>query len=306
LINVRYLMGSLFGSAFSVYLFLAFILVSPSKQYAQRREGAWKYLAPLPVSGAAIFFSKEWGRVIACGVLESLCIFGFLGLLGILFLETFKAADPIILKGRIVKSIFFIVILSIVSGCAGLTPPPRPDSCDIASFVSSRNVHGDCKKAICKEGKVVLIEDLTQTAPVDDWAEEKFCLRHPINCYRANVLKRKTEQWQKELDGKHWKKERNGLGDAARHAHLMCVLAERFGADFARGLGIAHEEDSEYLIFSRKAAPGNPCCEKVMDLYNNEIGILLAGNPGSCAEKVLNSLHLLRHSLCPGKEKGSE
>jgi hypothetical protein len=240
------------------------------------------------------------------GVVESLCIFGFLSLLGILCLETFKAADPIILKGRIAKSIFFIAILSIVSGCAGLTPPPRSDSCDIASFVPSRNVYGDCKKEICKEGKVVLIEDLTRMAPVDDWAEEKFCLRHPINSYQANVLKRKTEQWQKEMDGKHWKKERNGLGDAARHAHLMCVLAERFGADFARGLGRAHEEDSEYLIFSRKAAPGNPCCEKVMDLYNNEIGILLAGNPGSCAEKVLNSLHLLRHSLCPGKEKGTE
>jgi len=219
---------------------------------------------------------------------------------------TLKAADHIILKGGLGKGIFLIAITSVLSGCTGLTPPPMSDSFDIVSFAPSQKVYGECKREICEEGKVVLVEDLTQSAPVDDWAEERFCLRHPINCYKANGLKGKTEQWQKDLDGKHWKKDRNGLGDAARHAHLMCVLAERFGVDFARGLGIAHEEDSEYLIFFRKAAPSNPCCEKVMDLYNNEIGIQLAGNPGSCAEKVLNSLHLLRHSLCPGKEKGNE
>jgi hypothetical protein len=84
------------------------------------------------------------------------------------------------------------------------------------------------------------------------------------------------------------------------------MLAEQFGADFARGLSSAHEEDSEYLIFFRKAAPGNPCCEKIMDLHNNEIGILLADQPGSCEEKVLASLHLLEYSLCTDDKSGDE
>jgi len=265
-----------------------------------------KYLAPFPAFAAAAFFLKEWDSVIAYGVLESLCIFGFLSLLGILCLGMFKAAKNIFFKGGFAKSAFFIAIVFAVSGCATPTLSLKSDSCDVASFTPSQNVHGLCKKEVCQDGKVVRVEDLTQTAIVDDWAEERFCLRHPIACHKAYALKQKTEQWQEGFDGKYWAKERNGLGDAARHAYLVCVLTEHFGADFARGLSTAHEEDSEYLIFFRKAAPGNPCCEKVMDLHNNEIGILLAGKPGSCEEKVLTSLHLLLHSLCPYDNKSGE
>lgn len=304
--DARYLTGLLFGGAFSVYLFPAFILLALFRNYGQRRTGALKYLAPFLVIAAAAFFLKEWDSRIAYGVLESLGIFGFLSLLGILCLGMSKAAKNVVLKERVGKSVFFIAIILALSGCAAPTLSLKSDSCDVAGFTPSRNVYGLCKKEVCQDGKVVWLEDLTQTAPVDDWAEERFCLRHPINCYRAYALKRKTEQWQKGLDGKYWTEKRNGLGDAARHAHLTCVLAERFGADFARGLSTAHEEDSEYLIFFRKGAPGNPCCEKVMDLHNNEIGILLAGKPGSCEEKVLTSLHLLRHSLCPYDRKSGE
>jgi hypothetical protein len=43
---------------------------------------------------------------------------------------------------------------------------------------------------------------------------------------------------------------------------------------------------------------GNRCCDKTMDLYNNRIGMGLAGQPGTCEDKVLKALSLLRHSLC--------
>ena len=208
--------------------------------------------------------------------------------------------------GNFIKHFFYGLIILTVSACAASPPLLKSDSCNAASFTPSQNVYGLCKKEVCQDGKIVWMEDITQTAPVDDWAEERFCLLHPINCYRAYDLKRKTENWQKDNDGKYWTKKRNGLGDAARHAHLACVLAERFGTDFTRGLLTAHEEDSEYLIFSRKGAPGNPCCEKVMDFHNNEIGIQLAGKPGSCEEKVLKSLNLMRHSLCPYDKKSEK
>jgi len=302
----RYLTGLLFGSAFSVCLFPAFMLLALSKDYGQRSTGVISYLGPFLALGVAPFFLKDLNSGLVYGVLESLSVFGSLSLLAILGLGLFKAARKIRLPRGVAKGLWLMAMISVFPSCAALPPSTRSDSCDIDSFKPPQGFRGDCKKAVCQDGKVVWAEDLTLTAPVDDWAEEKFCLRHPINCLRAHQLKRQTEKWQKEMDGKYWTKERNSVGDGARHAHLMCVLAERFGDDFARGLGIAHEEDSEYFVFSRKGGPGNPCCEKMMDLYNNEIGIMLARKPGSCEEKVLGSLHLLRHSMGAGKDKGHE
>jgi len=89
-----------------------------------------------------------------------------------------------------------------------------------------------------------------------------------------------------------------GLGDAARHAYLGCLLTERFGDNFAKGLLDAHEEDSTLMFGFGTAVGGNRCCDKLMDLHNNGIGIELAGQPGDCQKKVMNSLHRLRHSLC--------
>lgn len=205
------------------------------------------------------------------------------------------------------KIVYLAAMLSIISGCVASTRSLNSGACIDDSFVS-QNTPGDCKKEVCINGNIVSIEDLSQAAPVDDWAEEKFCLLHPINCYKAYTIK-KTSKWDQNMAdlGKYWgrKSLHNGLGDAARHTYLMCIFAEQFGVDFARGLGVAHEEDSGYLIFSHKGGTGNPCCEKVTDLYNNEIGILLAGKPGTCEDKVLNSLHLLRYSLCEEEKKES-
>jgi hypothetical protein len=90
----------------------------------------------------------------------------------------------------------------------------------------------------------------------------------------------------------------SGLGDAARHAYLGCTLAERFGGTFAKGLLDAHEEDSSVMFGFGTGAAGNRCCDKIMDLNNNRIGMELAGQPGNCEEKVMSSLPRLRHSLC--------
>jgi len=207
------------------------------------------------------------------------------------------------------KIVFLVVMIFIISGCVVSTHSINSNTYTDDSFVP-QNAPDDCKKEVYLNRKIVSIEDLTEASSVDDWSEEKFCLLHPINCYKAYTLK-KTSQWDQNMadSGKYWgrKSLHNYLGDSARHVYLMCMFAEQFGANFARRLGIAHEEDSGYLIFSQKGGVGNPCCEKVMDLYNNEIGIMLAGKQGTCEGKVVNSLHLLRHSLCEeGKENQSE
>ncbi len=299
--DARFATGLLFGNALSLCLAPAF--ASLFDRATRDKSSVVRYVTLPLVPSAAVFLLTAWDSVVAYVILESLCVSGFLALAAILAVGAAKAAWSLA-RDRTALRGLLVVALLLLGGCAA-SPGPRPsDACDAASFVAPRPAAA-CGTEVCRGGKVSIVEDLTLMSPVDDWAEEKFCLRHPLDCLRAYPLKDKTEQWQKSLMGKYWTKKdiRNGLYDAARHAHLMCVYAERFGADFARGLGIAHEEDSEYLIFSRKGAPSNPCCEKVMDLYNNEIGIMLATRPGSCEDKVLGSLHLLRHSLCEPEKK---
>ncbi|MDP2683299.1 MAG: hypothetical protein Q8P28_10990 [Deltaproteobacteria bacterium] len=196
------------------------------------------------------------------------------------------------------KLVYLAAILSIISGCAASTHTINSNTCIDNSFVP-QNANNDCKKEVCINGNIVSIEDLTETAPVYDWAEEKFCLFHPIDCLRAYSFK-KSSQWDQDMTKEYWgrKSLHNGLGDAARHAYLVCEMTKRFGAAFTKGLGNVHEEDNSVIFGFGKRGEGNKCCEKIMDLYNNQIGIDLAGEPGSCEENVLSSLHRLRHSLC--------
>lgn len=213
--------------------------------------------------------------------------------------------------------IFLLTTLFFIVGCSSTLPlvksdgsvPYSNESCStIADWAPPQNAPDDCKKEICINGSLVSVEDLTETTPVYDWTEEKFCLFHPIDCLRAYSIKNREFQWEHDMASKgFWERKslHNGLGDAARHAYLGCMLTERFSAEFAKGLLGAHEEDSGYLIFSHKGGTGNPCCEKVTDLYNNEIGIMLAGKPGTCEDKVLNSLNLLHYSLCEEEKKES-
>ena len=304
--DVRFLTGLLFGGGLSACLVSTLAFLLRPGDAAGGAPGAGSLFAPIAAASTAAFFLKDWDSVIAYGMLETLCVFGCLTLAGILAVGTFKAAGFILGKKDSAKNALVLVLICLLSACAAPQRVARTGACDEKTFVPAPNVYGDCRKEVCRDGRIVLAEDLASAAPVDDWAEEKFCLLHPIDCLRAYSLKAKTEEWQKENTGRYWTQNdlRNGLGDATRHAYMMCLMAEKFGADFARGVGVAHEEDSEYLIFTRKAAPSNPCCEKVMDLYNNEIGISLAARPGTCEEKVLSSLDQLKYLICRRGDKG--
>jgi len=304
--DVRFFTGLLFGGALSACLFPAIVFLLCPRDAAAGTPGIGRLFALIAGTVVAVFFLKSWDSFVAYGMIEALCVFGCLSLAGILAVGTFKAAGFILEKKDPAKNTLVLLLICLLSGCAAPQRVARTGACDEKTFVPAPNVYGDCRKEVCRDGRIVLAEDLASAAPVDDWAEEKFCLLHPIDCLRAYSLKTKTEEWQKENTGRYWTKDelRNGLGDATRHAYMMCLMTEKFGADFARGVGVAHEEDSEYLIFTRKAAPSNPCCEKVMDLYNNEIGISLAAKPGACEEKVLGSLDQLKYLICRRGDKG--
>lgn len=292
--ELRWGSGLLFGSALSVALVPALAVLY--RRAVEDGEGATlRYFAPILLPLVAAFLLPRWDSIVAFALLQSLSWLGFVAL-------------ACILAAGMARALRILAISLFLGACATTPPPEAPRACEAASFVASPVAPGLCRREACVEGRVALVEDLKPTAPVDDWAEERFCLANPFSCLQAHELKEKTEQWQREQVGKRWAKSetRYGIADAARHAYLMCLVTEKLGAEFARGLGKAHEEDSEYLVFFRHAAPGNPCCEKVQDLYNNEVGIALAGQPGACEEKVLASLHLLRHSLCAQGRTGTE
>jgi hypothetical protein len=181
-------------------------------------------------------------------------------------------------------------------------PPDVTASCPAVSGEAPyRNAPDACHKEICQEGYLRNVEDLSATAPVYDWAEEAFCFFHPIDCFNALSVIKHVRQWEQDMaDAGFWDRAslRSGLGDGARHAYLACILTERFGEEFANGLLDAHEEDSSVMFGFGTRKDGNRCCDKLMDLGNNRIGMELAGLSGSCEEKVMNSLHRLRHSIC--------
>jgi hypothetical protein len=201
----------------------------------------------------------------------------------------------------------YLLLAAVIScaGCSTTRPTITPDStvgCPaVPGEAPAQNAPDDCRKETCLDGRLTSIEDLTETAPVSGWAEEGFCFFHPIDCFRALSVKNHVRQWEQDkANAGSWDRAslQSGLGDAARHAYLGCLLTEQFGAEFAKGLLDAHEEDSSLMFGFGKAVAGNRCCDKLMDLSNNRLGIELAAKPGGCEEKVMNSLHLLRHSLC--------
>jgi hypothetical protein len=199
----------------------------------------------------------------------------------------------------------FLVGLFCLAGCSATLPTMTPDStvsCSTEPGVPPpQNAPGDCRKEICVDGHLLSVEELTETAPVSDWAEEAYCLFHPIDCFRALSVKNHVRQWEQDkANAGLWDRAsmQSGLGDAARHAYLGCKLTRQFGGAFAKGLLDAHEEDSSVMFGFGKGTEGNRCCDKLMDLHNNRIGMELAEQPGECEINVLNSLHRLRHSLC--------
>jgi len=196
-------------------------------------------------------------------------------------------------------------VLLYLAGCSATHPTIKPDSTVSCPAVPGeaplQNAPGDCRKEICSEGRLTSIEELTETALISDWAEEAFCLFHPIDCFGALSVKKHVRQWEQDMaNAGFWDRDslQSGLGDAARHAYLGCTLAEQFDDTFAKGLLDAHEEDSSVMFGFGTAKDGNRCCDRIMDQYNNRIGIELATQAGMCEEKVLQALRRLRHSLC--------
>jgi hypothetical protein len=199
----------------------------------------------------------------------------------------------------------FVPLLLHLAGCAATLPAEMPDvsdNCRLAPGEYPRQkASDDCLKEICVAGHVMSIEDFSETAAVADWALEKFCLFHPLDCFGALAVKNHVREWEQEKVREGlWSQAslQSGLGDAARHAYLACLLTGKFGADFAKGILDAHEEDSSLMFGFGTANAGNRCCDKLMDLYNNRIGIELASQPGECEGKVLKALPRLRHSIC--------
>ncbi|MBK5275968.1 MAG: hypothetical protein JJE30_13070 [Desulfuromonadales bacterium] len=209
----------------------------------------------------------------------------------------------------ILKCLLLIAMLCL-AGCSTTLPKltsgqPAVDGSTVCATepdgVPPQNAPDDCLKEVCRNGRPESIEELTETASVHDWAEEGFCFFHPFDCFRALSVKHHVRQWEQDkVKAGLWDHAslQSGMGDAARHAYLACILTERFGSTFAKGLLDAHEEDSSVMFGFGNAAKGNRCCDKVMDRYNNRIGMELAAQPGNCEEKSLKSLGRLRHSLC--------
>jgi hypothetical protein len=208
------------------------------------------------------------------------------------------------IKQHACATYLLLAILLCLTGCSATLPTVTPDSsvnCSTFTGEPPQNAPDDCRKEICVDGSLTSIEDLTETAPVSDWAEETFCFFHPIDCIGALSVKKHVRKWEQDMvNAGFWDRAslQSGLGDAARHAYLGCMLSEQFGNKFAKDLLDAHEEDSSVMFGFGTRTGGNRCCDKLMDLYNNQIGMELAGQTGTCEKKVMNSLHRLRHSLC--------
>jgi len=210
-----------------------------------------------------------------------------------------------VIRRHILLTCLFVPGPLYLAGCSATLPSVAPESTPscvtIAGEPLPQKAPDDCRKETCVEGRLTSSEDLTETAPVYAWAEESFCFFHPLDCISALSVKKHVRKWEQDLaNAGYWDRVslQSGLGDAARHAYLGCALTERFGEVFAKGLLDAHEEDNSVMFGFGTATARNRCCDKIMDLHNNRIGIELADQPGTCEEKVLKSLSRLRHSLC--------
>ena len=171
----------------------------------------------------------------------------------------------------------------------------KKEVCQGRSIQTPESRPNDCKKEVCQGGSIQTVEDLTERAPTDVLAEEKFCAGNGRSCLGAYRIKHEAEAWARsQIAAQGWPPNslNNGIADAARHAYWMCRTAQEYKVVFAKGLGDAHEEDSGKGGYGAT----NSCEEKKMDLHNNSVGRNLWLEPPanhSCAEKVLNSLNLL-------------
>ncbi|MCF6297013.1 MAG: hypothetical protein L3J08_03370, partial [Flavobacteriaceae bacterium] len=183
--------------------------------------------------------------------------------------------------------------------CQGGSPTQGPDDSDLPD----QNAPDDCKKETCKSGDIISEDDPTETAPLDDYAEENYCAIRPSDCLEARGLSADAVQWAKDKAAQgYWSASSlsNGIGDAARHAYWNCLMASDISPEFAEGFTNAHEEDTGWCPIQALCEWGydnprtvNPCDEKIMDLSNNEAGRGFASQSGSCEANTLGNLNNL-------------
>ncbi|MBL0226067.1 MAG: hypothetical protein IPQ16_11000 [Geobacteraceae bacterium] len=217
-------------------------------------------------------------------------------------------------RHRTFAACLLLAVLLCLAGCASTRPPAAVDAtlCTTAAGeLPSQHAPDDCRRELCLDGRLTVVEELTETAAVFDWAEEGFCLMHPIDCFRALSVKDHVRQWEQDKAAAGlWDRAslQSGPGDAARHAYLGCLLTERFSEAFARGLlgpmkkTVQSSSGSVQVCRATDAATRSWTCTIMRSAWNWPLNRARARrrycrpSPGSAIRSVQNEkgLHLRR------------
>lgn len=98
--DIRYLTGLLFGTAFSVYLYPAFITLVYSKGHDSTAVNSLRRFAVFLVLISGAFFIKTYDSFFVYAALETLAYFGFLSLFTILIFGASKALRLLVLPAK--------------------------------------------------------------------------------------------------------------------------------------------------------------------------------------------------------------
>jgi len=97
-------------------------------------------------------------------------------------------------------------------------------------------------------------------------AEKGYVKTHPYNAY---VIHRAKEIATKETRKRFGKNGRNDKSDAFRHCYWSSMVSRDIGEAQAKIFADLHE-----------SSPHNPVHEKLMDIFNNSVGIGIGRNGG--------------------------
>ena len=103
-------------------------------------------------------------------------------------------------------------------------------------------------------------------------SEARLCITNPFDCGKVKGCRDDAFNATVKKFGRQG---HNDTSDAFRHCYWSCCMAQKIGAEEAKRFGDAHEN-----------FPGNPCDERDMDFYNNDVGRRVgSSNPkGDCGQ----------------------
>lgn len=135
--------------------------------------------------------------------------------------------------------------------------------------------------------------------------EKCWAIIHPFVAKKAYRI---TKDVQKDVQKVKKEKILNGVGngdqlDAFRHTYWMAILTLEIGEKRARKLGVAHEKGN-YKHYKKNRKEDGYLPDKIssdMDLFNNDIGILLALGKENSSKKEI--LELVEKCVIEGKCK---